>query len=200
MFEDIAVIILASGLSKRMGKDKMLIKIKNKPIIVHTIQRYRELFREVIIVSSPKEKIIRIGAKNAKKVVVNSKPEEGMSRSIKLGLLCLSSKYSAFFLALGDQPFIGPDTLHLIVNAYYKKRPKVVIPVYMGVRGNPVLFDISMVKSLYSSLKGDKGASHLIQKYLSETVFLELNDPGISLDIDTPSDLKKAESLTERRT
>lgn len=195
MFRKVAVIVLASGLSRRMGSNKMLLKLGGKPILIRTIRNFSCLFSEIILVSAPNENEISMCAKEVSKIAVNSKPEEGLSRSIRIGLLCLSSKLRAFFLALGDQPFLAESTLRLMVRAYREKRPKIVVPVYRGIRGNPVLFDISMVETLTSSLEGDKGARDVIEKHLNETLFLELNDRGISLDIDTPLDLKKAKTI-----
>lgn len=199
VMDGISVIILASGLSKRMGRNKLTIKVAGKEIIIHTLEKFVEISRDITVITRPDERIVELLALKVRRIAINSLPEKGMSRSIKIGLKCLPRETKAFFLALGDQPFLKRETLKKIVDVYKEEKCRIVVPVYKGIRGNPVLFDVSMKKKLYSSLKGDKGARNIIMKNLDETIFVEIDDPGISIDLDTPEDLERAYSFFKKK-
>jgi molybdenum cofactor cytidylyltransferase len=97
-------------------------------------------------------------------------------------------------IALGDMPFVRPDTIRQIVAAL-AHGAGIVVPVYHGVRGNPVGFGRAHLKHLLQ-LSGDVGARRLLQQY--PVVEVTVEDPGICRDIDTRPDLQR--SWAERGT
>jgi molybdenum cofactor cytidylyltransferase len=199
MLDDIPVVLLASGLSRRMGRDKMMIDILGRPLILYTLEKYRKVFREIIIVISPNTDLVSLVAKEVSKLAINSRPEEGISRSIRIGLSCLPASTQGFILALGDQPLVSLKTFRKIVRAFLESKADAVVPLYKGIRGNPVIFRHSMKEKLLSSLKGDRGARDIIDKNSERTVFIETNDPGVRVDVDTPADVEKLVSLIKKR-
>ena len=101
----ISAIILASGYSRRMGKNKLLLKYRGKSLIEHTIDTILQCgFSEVILVGR-EEEIIEIGNRNGLKVIKNENADKGISESIKLGVVqCKRNRWiyvfysrSAFF-------------------------------------------------------------------------------------------------------
>jgi xanthine/CO dehydrogenase XdhC/CoxF family maturation factor len=91
-------------------------------------------------------------------------------------------------VVLADQPLVKPATLDLLIEHYEKRKPQILIPLYRGFRGNPVLLDRSVFPEI-GALKGDTGCRALFGNHLENIQKLEVDDPGVVLDADRPQDL-----------
>jgi molybdenum cofactor cytidylyltransferase len=112
---------------------------------------------------------------------------EGMSTSIKAALPSLKGADGVFF-HLGDKPFVKQETIHLMLNSYINGGANMVVPVYKGVKGHPVLIRISPYFEEMRVLKGDKGLREIVEKHLEDVVFIE-GDEGNIFDIDNIEDV-----------
>ncbi|MVW73179.1 MULTISPECIES: NTP transferase domain-containing protein [unclassified Bordetella] len=91
---------------------------------------------------------------------------------------------SACVVALADMPWVRTDTIRTLLD--HAEATRIVVPVYQGRRGHPVVFGASYFSDL-AELQGDAGAKALLQRYGVKEV--ECDDPGILRDIDVPGDL-----------
>lgn len=112
--------------------------------------------------------------------------DSGMAASLVHGLN-LSSTAAGWIIALGDMPFVQPETIRQMVVALVQGAG-IVAPVYQGVRGNPVGFDHRYLPQLLQ-LSGDVGARKLLQQY--PVTEITVDDPGVCRDIDTVLDLQQ---------
>ena len=126
------------------------------------------------------------------KFVFNSNYKEGISSSIKKGIKNLSEKNEAFFISLGDMPSINYNTYNQLIK--YSKDKKVIVPLFKGQKGNPVLFPKSFEKKLLS-IEGDSGAKKMLEINKKEVLNLEIDDPGIIKDLDVPSDFNSLNKI-----
>jgi molybdenum cofactor cytidylyltransferase len=110
-----------------------------------------------------------------------------MASSLREGLSALHPQTSAAFIILGDQPFIRPQTLHEIIAGYHRSEAQIVIPSYQGERGNPVLLSRSVFSEVMA-LDGDTGCRAIFANHLDAILKVEVEDPGILLDIDNQED------------
>jgi molybdenum cofactor cytidylyltransferase len=110
-----------------------------------------------------------------------------MGHSIAAGVwrLTTESQAKAVAIFLADMPLINRDTLEALLAS--AAPDSIVIPSYRGTRGHPVLFGKRFWPSL-SELSGDGGARSVIDSFPEALHLLELDDPGILLDVDTPQD------------
>jgi molybdenum cofactor cytidylyltransferase len=131
-------------------------------------------------------------------VVVNPRFAEGMSSSLKLGLKYAGREADAVIIALGDQPFVLPTTIDMLVAAYEESKARIVIPTYQGARGNPVLFDKGVFPQM-ATIRGDTGAKSVVQKNAADVLEVEVPDMGVLVDIDTPSDLDRKMEVRRKR-
>jgi molybdenum cofactor cytidylyltransferase len=92
-------------------------------------------------------------------------------------------------IALADMPFIQPSSYARIVHKL-EQGAQIVMPIYQGQRGHPVGFAASF-KAELANLHGDSGARALIQQYPQALHLLEVDDPGILIDIDTVDELQR---------
>jgi len=137
--------------------------------------------------------------KQAKKygiaIVSNPDYKEGMSTSIKKGLLELDKfkRIDGFCVLLGDQPFINPSTIDRLIEAFHSGKKEIIVPSYQGKNGNPVLFDIAW-KEDFMRISGDTGGRVLIKRYPEKVRKIEMSDNTILFDIDKEEDYIKAKA------
>ena len=190
----IAAVVLAAGSSSRMGKPKQTLQLEGGPMLERVLQTLRQTkVGRVVVVLGAHSSVVRGWVKFGKeKVVVNPRFKEGMSGSIRLGL-AEAEEADAAMIVLGDQPFVSPGTIDRIIDAYVSSRSPVVVPVYHGRRGNPVLFDRSLFPQI-RRIRGDVGAKSVVSGNEDKLLQVDVNDEGILVDIDTPSDYSNAVS------
>ena len=177
----IGSVILAAGEAKRFGRNKLLVNFNGKPIIKIVIEAVSFLDR-VIIVGRYAEELLPYLKDEI--VIYNPRWRFGISESIKLGLRFFQD-YDAVLIVLADMPLLTQDTIKRIISAY---RPEcsAIIPVYQGIRGNPVLISRILYSQLMK-LEGDIGAREIL-KNRKDVCFVEAGKEVI-VDVDTESDL-----------
>lgn len=110
----------------------------------------------------------------------------GMGYSIAAGVSARAQS-SAWLVLPGDMPLIRSDTLHAVARAL--DLHPVAYAQYRGRRGHPVGFAAELYSEL-AKLSGDEGARRLLARYPAHAV--EVDDPGVLFDVDTPGDLAAA--------
>jgi molybdenum cofactor cytidylyltransferase len=126
--------------------------------------------------------------------VVNKEFARGMSTSIRAGLNALSKEYEGVLVALADEPFVSPKVIDALISAYRAGRGNILVPTFQGGKGHPVLFDRKYFPEL-EALKGDVGARSVVQAHKQELASLEVDEPGVLLDVD---DIETYQRLTEK--
>lgn len=161
MINLISAIIMASGFSRRMGKNKLLMKYNDKFLIEYTLDTISKFdFKEKIIVTQY-EKIKEIGENLNFKVVINKQPNNGISESIKLGIKnCDKSKGYMFFVS--DQPLLDKNDIEKLIKEFEKDTSFIIIPKYKESFGNPVIYP-KKYKEQILNLEGDKGGKSIIK-------------------------------------
>jgi molybdenum cofactor cytidylyltransferase len=89
-----------------------------------------------------------------------------------------------------DQPVIRRSTLEEMARVWQAQRPALVIPTHRGQRGHPLLIAARCVGSILS-LPTDRTLREFVNQYRSETKLVEVDDPGVLSDIDTPHDYQR---------
>jgi len=182
----ISAILLAAGESNRMGQPKQLMPFGQSTIVERTIGNLLDsAVSETIVVLGYKEEEIRktIAGKPVK-IAINPDYQQGMSTSIIAGLKQIDKRASAVLIALGDQPFVDSQTITSLVEAFIANSRGIIIPVYQGRRGNPVIFAIKYKGELLN-LKGDVGGREIIKRHPDDVLEVTGNCEGVLLDINT---------------
>jgi molybdenum cofactor cytidylyltransferase len=187
--DQIAAIVLAAGGSARMGRPKQLLPIGDRPMVRHVTAAVAALglAQVVVVTGAHAEAVSAALAGLPVQIVLNGAWAEGMSSSIREGLRALRPEIQAVLLVLGDQPALTPELLELLVARYRATGAPVVAPFYRGQRGNPVLFDRSLFPEL-SAVQGDSGGRLLLDRHRDDVERVDLDDPAVILDIDSPQD------------
>jgi len=187
--QKVAALMLAAGYSRRFGADKRRLQLGDgRSLLSASLALPCSMLEEVWLVLRPDEAPAALDLPTGVRIVQNPATAQGMGHSLAAGAerLLAESGAEAVAIFLADMPSIRRDSLenlfaHASANA-------IVLPSYQGKRGHPVLFGRAFWPQL-AALSGDAGAKPVLQQHPEAVRIVELNDPGVLRDIDTPADL-----------
>lgn len=193
----ISAILLAAGLSSRMGNLKQLLPFRNKTFIDNAINNLIEAnTSELILVLGHQADEITSHLSNTTyhinnkiKPVINSNYLAGMTSSIQAGIKASNPNTKAFLIALVDQPQITTEIINLLIINYLKNNALIVKPSYQGKSGHPIIIDACLKEEILN-LSTDVGLNKVTRAHLAETLLVEVTSQSILLDFDTPEDYK----------
>lgn len=177
-------IIMASGFSKRMNRNKLILKFKGISIIEMVIKAIKESDVDNIILVYREDEIKEIGIKNGVKTIYNDKADLGQSESIRLGVEHSPIETKGYMFFVADQPFLDTCTINKLIDAFETERYPIVVPAYNGKKGNPVIFSARLKDELLS-IHGDMGGRSIIRKRDGEVKTVNFSDGILGKDIDT---------------
>lgn len=176
-------IILAAGLSARMGTNKLLLPFGGKPLLQHAIDLAASLPLASISLVSREETLAGVSIPQGVRVLVNPEPARGQSGSMRLGLNGAKGEGYLFFQA--DQPLLDAATVLSLLGL--AKADNIVLPGYRGIPGNPVYFAAKYRDELLA-VQGDAGGRAVRDRHKEHCLIVELSSPAPLLDIDSPED------------
>jgi molybdenum cofactor cytidylyltransferase len=191
----IAALVLAGGLSRRLGYPKQLVELCGKPALQWVLDAVQRTSLEPrVLVLNPDVARSRALETEGFVVVVNERAGEGQSTSIRAGLAVLPDDVDAVVFFLGDQPFIDPAVAALLVDRFRATQAAIVRPRYADGPGHPILIARRLFPELLA-LEGDTGARPVLARYRDEIVTCDVPERSIPLDLDTPEDIERARQL-----
>jgi molybdenum cofactor cytidylyltransferase len=183
----IAGIVLAAGFARRMGRPKLLLDFRGKPIVRWAVEALVGHVEDLVVVTGLEEDGVRTAlAGLAVRFVRNPRPHDGQGSSIAVGVAALKPWTRAALVALGDQPRVPGDVIPALLEAWRRTGKEIVAPAYRGIQGTPVLFGAGVFAEL-SGLTGDAGAKGVVGAR-PERAELVRFDVAMPADIDTPED------------
>ena len=194
----VTAILLAAGLSKRLGRNKLLLPLGGETVVRKTAKAVlASAVTEVILVTGHEEAKVK-GAVADLDVHIAHNPRyaEGQSTSMIAGIEAAPEDAEAYLFVLGDQPLLTPGIVNGLIALFEESRPDALVtaPVFKGRRGNPTLFAASLKDELLRA-SGDAGGRSIIKRLETESpeqiVFHRLPNDDIFLDIDTEEDYER---------
>ena len=189
----IKAILLAAGQSKRLKSENKLIKLyKKKPLINHSLNALHKskVNKIIVVLGHQKKELLKIIKRNNKNIFTyNKEYKKGMASSIKAGLRKLNKKDKGFIIVQSDMPFIKSSDINKIYNSIKSKKYLVHVLKYRNRVGNPIGFDISIMKK-FKKIKGDVGAKFMVKRLKKETRFIKINNLKSFKDFDKVSDFR----------
>jgi molybdenum cofactor cytidylyltransferase len=192
----VAAIVLAAGLSKRMGANKLLADLGGAPMIRRSVEAVRAAGVEPVIAVTGHEadKIAAAVEGLGVEMVHNPDYAHGLATSLKRGLAAVPGDADAVLVCLGDMPRVTPKAMGRLIAAFNPEEQRTIcVPVHKGVRGNPVLWGRKHFAAM-AALGGDRGAKALMDQFADELVEIETADDGVLIDADTPEALVRLRS------
>jgi len=180
-------IVLASGFSRRMGVNKLLMPVNGKKMVLYAFELLKKIdFYEKIIVTAYQE-IDTLSGKYGYKTVINTHPEKGQSVSMRLGIdACPECDGYMFFN--GDMPYLNEDTINKIIEQFRLNPTEIIVPRYGERNGSPVLFPASY-KTELMAVTGDEGGRGVIRENNHHVIYVDIKDKIQGYDIDSEEDL-----------
>ena len=188
----ISAILLAAGESRRMGQFKQLLRLGDKSFVEHCVDNLlASRVNEVIIVTGHREFEIRreVGDRPVR-FAQNPDYRSGMASSIKCGVRSVSEEARALVLALVDQPQISSNVIDLVVEAYEREPAPIVVPVYEGKTGHPILLDLTLKEEILS-FDPEQGLRQVVRAHRDQILRVEVTSRAILEDFDLPEDYER---------
>ena len=189
----ISAIILAAGESRRMGvQNKLLLQIDSEVLIRKFVKSVSNSLVDavLVVVGFEAEKIKAVLHDQAVKFVDNPSYEEGMTTSIQSGVKASSNESTGLMICLADMPFAETSDFNILIQAFndYRRTESslIIIPVFQGKRGNPVLFS-EVFRDKILTHKGE-GCREIVRQFPHFVKEVSMENDNLLRDIDTPED------------
>jgi len=190
----IEAILLAAGESRRMGYPKPLLSVGTENFIERTIALTLGVASRLVIVLGAHAARVRLAVAPDSRITVVENPNFrlGQLSSLKVGLSeVISSGADAIIVHLADHPLVAPATFRALVDDYRRTAQPIAVARYHGRRGHPVIFDRAVFAELLA-VPEDQGARVVVNANPARVLYVDVNDPGVVLDLDTPAELASA--------
>lgn len=188
----ICAIVLAAGLSRRMGAQKVLLPFGGKTVIAHIVdQLLASAVDEVYVVTGHQGERVG-GALSGRPVSIVNNPdyESGMLSSVRCGLRALPRQCRAVLVVLGDQPSVTSQLVDLMLQSFDATEKRILVPFYDGRRGHPILFS-ELYREEILTHYDDVGLRGLLHAHPDEVFELTVSTPCVLSDMDYPEDYQR---------
>lgn len=184
----LAAVILSGGASARMGSPKALLPYQGKPFLEHLLEvtNHPKIGVRRVVLGAHAEPITKAIPVNAEEIVINEDWEKGQLSSLQAAVRSLPEGTDGMLLCLIDHPLISAGLVDGLIAQFYATQAPVVVPVFGGRRGHPVIFSAKVYEELERAPVevGARGVVWAHAKEVSEYptteegCVLNLNDPG----------------------
>jgi molybdenum cofactor cytidylyltransferase len=186
-------VLLAAGESRRMGYPKPLLRVGDESFLSQSARSMLAVMPRLIIVLGGHAERIRpaIPIDSRIAIVENPRWQAGQLSSLKVGLGTIGPQAEGVMVHLADHPLVRRSTFEEVIAQFATGHGAIVIARHAGKRGHPLIFASSMTGELLDAPE-DEGARAVVNRDLTRVVYVDVDDPGVNLDLDTPADLERA--------
>jgi molybdenum cofactor cytidylyltransferase len=195
-----AAVVLAAGASRRMGKDKALLRLGRDTfleVILSTLRSAAVAEVALVVRDSLRpavESLLEIAARSPDRgrpgLLVNPSPDSGgMLSSIRIGLASVSRSVPFILIWPVDHPLVAPETVRRMIA--FGEPGRVVLPTYQGHRGHPAALGAEF-RGAVEDLSGEQGLRALWRRIPERVMELPVEDPGVLANLDRPEDYERA--------
>lgn len=189
----LAAVILSGGASRRMGSPKALLPYQGRPFLEHLldITKHPRIGVRRVVLGADAGPIVKEIALVGDEIVVNHEWEQGQLSSIHAALRSLPSGTEGIVLCPVDHPLVSAALIDELIEAFDKSQAPIVVPLYEGQRGHPVIFSAALYEELLNAPM-DKGARAVVWAHKNEIAEIPTNEEGCVLNLNDPDAFLRA--------
>jgi molybdenum cofactor cytidylyltransferase len=185
----IIAVVLSAGQSSRMGRPKALLPIEGQRFIERIIGVLGQsrVGRTIVVLGHDAEQLRGQIEHLPVEIVINADYQSGQLSSLQAAIRHIENDdhCDGMLVHLVDHPFIDAALVDALIQHFRATKKLIVVPRYKGKRGHPVIFSRELFKELLNA-PVDQGAKAVVNAHREDTLELEWQNEGITLDIDTP--------------
>lgn len=184
----VGCVLMAAGNAKRFGEDKLAARIGGSSLIEHALASVPADGLAAVCVVTQHDHVIHKAEQYGFPCVFNDRPQEGISRTVRLGTQALQDRCAAILYMVADQPQLTRSSVAAML-AFYRLHPdRIVSASHDGQRGNPCIFPARYFPEL-CALQGDRGGRAVIERHPEDLLLFEIDAQELA-DIDTRAALE----------
>lgn len=189
----LAAVILSGGASSRMGSPKALLPYQGRPFLEHLLEitARTEIGARKVVLGADADSIAKVIPLKANEIVINPQWEKGQLSSIQAAVRKIPAGTDGMLLFLIDHPLISSALVGELIAQFYKSKKPIVLPVYEGRRGHPVIFAASLYDELLRAPL-ETGARAVVWAHKDEVEEVRTNEEGCVLNLNDPETLNRA--------
>ncbi len=187
----LSTVILAAGASKRLGFNKLCVKINGEAVVHRTARIFLEAGAgDVVVVTGfERERVEHELEGLAVRFAHNDDYAGGMSTSVRAALPEVAESAIVLF-HLGDKCLIERDAVRRVIDGFDGQDRSIVIGAHGGTKGHPVLVDMRKHRAEVGTVTGEGGLRHVVARHTADVRLVECGE-GAVLDLDTEDDIAR---------
>ena len=198
MGDAVAGVVLAAGLSSRMGKNKLLLELGGETVLRRAVRIAIAARLEPVLVvlgnEHPQAEAELAGL--ACTALFNPEFAQGMDTSLRMGISAVPDQAPGAVVLLADMPFVSAAMVVALVERFRASEAPLVVSSYEGVVAPPILYGRGLFPELLGLEAGDGCGKRVVKRHRTEAA--EVSWPASALaDLDVPTDLERARAHLE---
>ncbi|MCB8978057.1 MAG: putative selenium-dependent hydroxylase accessory protein YqeC [Ardenticatenaceae bacterium] len=185
----VTAVILAAGEGKRMGlTTKQLLPWGDTTVLGQTLRNVQQtaVYQYLVVTGHEAEAVAKIAQNAGAKTLHNQGYAAGeMLSSLQTAVRALDESVTAVLVLLADQPMVQPETMNLLLEAYWQRDGHLIAPIFAGQRGNPVLIGRRHFAELLALSPGDAPRT-LLHRHADQLHLVPVPTDDILRDLDSP--------------
>lgn len=193
----IVAVVLAAGESSRMGRPKALLPIDGIRFIERIVTALKSsgVAKIIVVLGHNAEDMRRKIDDLPVTIIINPEYKKGQLSSLQTAIHYLETSpigagVDGILVHLVDHPYVNPQLVKLMIDRFEESGKLIVVPRFRGRRGHPVLFSKRLFPELRSAPM-EQGAKTVVHAHQAETLEIETENEGVTIDIDTPEEYRK---------
>lgn len=184
----VAAILLAAGLSSRMGRPKPLLPWRGEPLVAWQVRQLRDAgVDEVIVVTGHAADVVApVAVAAGARIAHNPGYAEGRAGSVRVGAATVSADVDAVVLLNVDQPRRA-EISRLLIDAHLRGKERITVPSFAGRRGHPAILSGSLLSELQAVDEASEGLRAVMLRHAEERAELPFATEEVLLDVNDPA-------------